>query len=266
MTFVVAVGLGLAIGIVIGAFGGGGGVLTVPALVYLLGQNAHDATTGSLVIVAVTAVVGTVVRAASGGVRWRIGLAFGAAGMPAAWLGGLLSGHVPQPALMLAFAVVALLAATALLVGGRGPGPEEPQPVAAGALAMRVTAPAVGTVTAVVGLGLLVGFLTGFLGVGGGFLAVPALVIALRMPMSVAIGTSLFVIAINSAAGLTARVGAFDFDLAVVLPFAAAAVIGTLLGKRVSDRLSGPTLATAFAGLLLAVGAVVAVESVIALG
>lgn len=258
---VAAAGLGLAIGIVIGAFGGGGGVLTVPVLVYLLGQSAHAATTGSLVIVAVTAVVGTVVRAR--GVRWRTGIGFGAAGVPAAWLGGQLSQHVPQPVLLLSFAAVALLAATALLINARGPADEEPA-ATGGGIAMRVSAPAI-AVTKVVVLGLLVGFLTGFLGVGGGFLVVPALVIALRMPMTAAIGTSLFVIAINSATGLVARAGAFDFDVAVVLPFAAAAVIGTLLGKRVADRFSGPTLATAFAGMLLAVGAFVAVESVIAL-
>ena len=115
------------------------------------------------------------------------------------------------------------------------------------------------------GCGLAIGFLTGFLGVGGGFLLVPALVIVMRIPISYAIGTSLLIIVINSAAAFTARAGLAHLDWVVLLPFTAATVAGSFAGKRVADRLSGATLRMAFAIVLLLVGGYVAVESVIAL-
>lgn len=107
----------------------------------------------------------------------------------------------------------------------------------------------------------LVGFLTGLLGVGGGFLIVPALVSALRMPMLLAVGTSLLIIAVNSAASLAARTGGAVFEWSVIVPFTAAAIIGSLAGKKVADRLSGTTLTRAFAVVLIAVAGLVAVQS-----
>lgn len=259
-------GLGLAIGLVIGALGGGGGVLTVPVLVYLLGQSAQDATTSSALIVGITAAVGALVRARAGLVRWRTGLAFGAAGVPAALLGTVVNRSVDEPVLLLAFAALTLLTAATMLVDGRrghraGPPPE---PAAAGTVAARPRArTGIATTAQVVGLGLAVGFLTGFLGVGGGFLVVPALVIALRMPMNPAIDTSLMVIALNAVAALASRGSAVAVDWAVVVPFTVAAIAGTLAGRRVSDRCSAPALTRGFAVLLLAVGTFVAVRSIL---
>jgi uncharacterized membrane protein YfcA len=106
---------------------------------------------------------------------------------------------------------------------------------------------------------------SGFLGVGGGFLVVPALVIGLRLAMPVAVGTSLLIILLNSISSAGARIGNLHLDWQVVIPFTVAAVAGTLIGKRVADKLSGATLARAFAVLLLAVGLFVATESVLAL-
>jgi uncharacterized membrane protein YfcA len=123
----------------------------------------------------------------------------------------------------------------------------------------------VGTIAKVVVCGVAAGFLTGFLGVGGGFLVVPALVIVLRMPMSVAVGTSLLIIVLNSISSVGSRLGAMHLDWHVIAPFAVAAVIGTLIGKRVADRLSGATLARAFAVLLVLVGLFVGTQSLIAL-
>ena len=113
--------------------------------------------------------------------------------------------------------------------------------------------------------GVAVGFLTGFLGVGGGFLVVPALVIALRMPMTLAVGTSLLIIAMNSASSLVSRLGVAHPDWRVVAPFTVAAVAGALIGKRVGERLSAATLTTSFAVLLLLVGLAVGVQSTLAL-
>ncbi len=256
---VVAAGLGLLIGLVIGGLGGGGGVLTVPLLVYVLGQSAQDATTGSVVIVGVTAVAGVLARGRSGSVQWRTGLMLGAAGIPAAALGTLLNQRVAEPVLLLSFAALTVLAAVALIVDG---GPDPDPPAATGAVAVR-TRPSTGVV---VGCGLAIGFLTGFLGVGGGFLLVPVLVIVLRMPMVAAVGTSLLVIVINSTAAFGVRLGsAAELDWAVLVPFTVAAVLASFAGRRVAARFSGAALTRGFAVMLVVVGGFVAVESIVAL-
>src|SRR5699024_8803362 len=109
----------------------------------------------------------------------------------------------------------------------------------------------------IVGAGLLVGFLTGFLGVGGGFVVVPALIAALGMAMPTAVGTSLVIIALNSAVSLAARTGSNAFDWALILPFTLAAVLGSFGGRAVTDRLPARRLTQIFALLLLAVAAYV---------
>ena len=265
-TAIVAAVLGIVVGTVIGGLGGGGGVLTVPALVYVLGQNAHDATTGGVLIVGVTALVGAVVRIRERGVEWRTGIAFGAVGIPAAYLGTLLNRHVGQPVLLIAFACLTLLAAAAMLWHGdeHPEDPSEPDGGAGTAIATLRT-----TVTAqaakIVVCGVVTGFLTGFLGVGGGFLVVPALVVVLGMPMSLAIGTSLFIIVLNAASSVLSRTTDLHLDWMVIAPFTAAAIVASLVAKRVACRLSGTTLSRAFAVVLGVVGLFVAVQSVAAL-
>lgn len=256
-----AAALGLLVGVVIGGLGGGGGVLTVPALVYLLGQTAQDATTSSVVIVGVTAVFGVLARARGGLVRWRTGLAFGAVGIPSAALGTLVNQRVPEPALLLSFGGLTVLAAVALILDARRE-PDEPEPAAGGGVA--VAAPPTSRVTLKIAVGgAVIGLLTGFLGVGGGFLVVPALVIILRMPMAHAVGTSLLIIVINSGAAFATRAGVADLDWAVLVPFTLAAIAGSFAGHAVSRRLPGPTLSRAFAVMLLLVGVFVGVESVL---
>lgn len=270
--------LGLVVGVVIGAFGGGGGVLAVPMLVYLLGQDAQAATTASLLIVGITAITGALARARAGSVDWGTGATVGVAGVGAAYLGSLLNTRLPEPALLLAFAGLVLASAAAMLVRSPG-GRPEPAPAAAagsagpGRIAL-VERPAVAVprsaaatrLATIVLVGVAVGFLTGLLGVGGGFLILPALVLTLRMPLYRAVGTSLVVIAVNSVAALGARGGDLgDLDWAVVAPFAALAIAGGVAGKWVADRLPGERLNRTFVVLLLLVGGAVAVQSVVAL-
>lgn len=282
MSLALAAALGLLIGLVIGALGGGGGVLAVPALVYALGQDAQSATTSSIIIVGIISVVGVLARLRDRSIDWRTGIAFGVVGIAAAWAGTLLNRAVPQNALLLAFAAITLLVAIAMLVNSRpsrqqapdGGSEEASDPAAAGAggvggsaatllAAPTGTSPAavVQLVAKVVACGAVVGFLTGFLGVGGGFLVVPALVIVLRIPMTVAIGTSLLIIAFNSASSLVSRIGDLQLDLRIIVPFTVAAIVGTLLGKKVTDRFSGNALSRAFAVMLVLVGLFVAAES-----
>ncbi len=256
MTLAAVLVLGLAIGAVLGALGGGGAILTVPVLVYVVGQSAQDATTSSLVIVGVTAGIAVAGHHRSGRVRWRVGVGMGVAGVPAAWAGTQLNRLVDQDVLLLGFAAVMLLAAAGMVRNGNG-GPTE------GTTPTRSGRERVVLVVKVIAAGLAVGFLTGFFGVGGGFVIVPVLVMALGYPMPAAVGTSLLVIALNSAVSLMARAGSPHFDWAVIVPFTAAAVAGTFLGKQVADRVDARVLKRFFAALLVLVAVYVAARSLL---
>jgi uncharacterized protein len=274
----VAAGLGLVMGLVIGGLGGGGGVLTVPLLVYVVGLTAQSATTSSIIIVGITALFGTLARLRGKLIDWRTGLIFGALGIPAAYLGTLLNGHVDQRVLLLAFAAVTVVAAAAMLIDNRSGDPESPAedgvpegPSGGAATSTTLRAATqtdsdrrrvLATAAKVVLSGLAVGFMTGFLGVGGGFLVVPALVIILRIPMTYAIGTSLLIITLNSVSSMASRLGSpLHLDWRVVVPFTVLAVVGSLLGKRVADRFSSDVLTRAFAVMLILVGGYVAANT-----
>lgn len=257
MTLVVLLLLGLLIGAVLGGLGGGGAILTVPALVYVVGQSASDATTSSLVIVGATAGFGVLPYLKSKRVRWGTGLTFGIVGLPAAWLGTLLNRRVDENVLLLAFSVLMVVAALAMIgVVTPGGGDDDEDEDAAGEAEPRKPSRLAITVTA-----LAVGLLTGFFGVGGGFVVVPALVLVLRLPIQLAVGTSLVIVALNSATSLAARIGAANFDWGVIVPFALAAMVATFLGKRVADRLPATQLKQGFAFLLILVAAYTAWQS-----
>lgn len=246
--------LGLAVGAVMGGLGGGGSVLTVPLLVYALDLAPREATTASLLIVGTTAVVGAVGHTRTGTTDWRVGVLLAAAGVPGALVGSHLSGRLSPDALLLSFAAVLLLAAGLTL---RSAAPEVPS--GGGGTAVRTRARTSAT-TRLVLAGLGVGLLTGLLGVGGGFVVVPVLVVGLRMPMAPAVGTTLVVVAVNSFVALAARAGSEVFVWHVVVPFAAAAIVGSLVGQRLAGRLTGPALTRAFAGLLVVVAGYVVVR------
>ncbi|WP_236826651.1 MULTISPECIES: sulfite exporter TauE/SafE family protein [unclassified Blastococcus] len=261
MIVAATLGLGLLIGLSLGALGGGGSVLTVPALVYVIGQDARAATTSSLFIVGITSAIAALGHARSGRVRWGVGVAFGITGIAAGFAGTVVNRLVDPDVLLLGFATVIVVAAVGMLASsGDETLPREegdaPQP------ARRRTA---GWIGRIAGAGLLVGFMTGLFGVGGGFVIVPALTLALGMSMPRAVGTSLVVISINSGGALLARAGTAQFDWAVIVPFTLAAVAGSLGGARVASRVSGTTLTRVFAVLLLAVAAYTATSSLISL-
>jgi len=291
---VVAIVAGIAIGVSLGALGGGGSILTVPVLVYAISETPQTATTASLIIVGITGLTGAVGHARAGRVRWRAGLAFGLIGTAASLAGTQLNHKVDPQILLLGFAGLMVIAAGAMLARSRqdsqasrsdqSSSSVQRQPVSAtpststdSALLIRTPAQGPATTAAspskptgpggraglarVVAASLVVGFLTGFFGVGGGFVIVPALVVALRYEMPIAVGTSLIVIAINSLGALAARVGHTQIPWHVVIPFTLAAVAGSLAGKRVADRISGPALTRAFAVLLIAVAGYVAVRA-----
>jgi uncharacterized protein len=260
--------LGFFIGLSMGALGGGGSILAVPMLVYVAAQSPRGATTISLVVVGLAAVVGTADHWRSGHVRAGPGIVFGVAGVGGSLAGSALNRRVDPDLLLLAFAGLVLLAAWRMLSDcpactksgeqsaiGQGGGTA----VLAG---LRVDAVTVGKV---LGSGTVVGFFTGLFGVGGGFIIVPALTLGLRFAMPEAIGTSLLIIVINSAVALAARFNSSGIDWAVAVPFAVSAVAGTLVGARLADRLPARTTLRWFAGLLVTVAVYTAVRSVLSL-
>ncbi|MFD7718538.1 sulfite exporter TauE/SafE family protein [Streptomyces sp. NPDC059814] len=237
-TLILALLAGAVVGLALGALGGGGSVLAVPALIYLLGFTPAAATTASLFIVTATSATALYARARAGHVRWKVGAAFAAAGIVPAALAGLVAARLPQPVLTAAFAAVAAVAALKML---------RPAPPADGyAQAARPLRAG--------GAGAGLGAVTGLLGVGGGFLAVPALVTVLAFEMQAAVGTSLLVITVNSLASLVTRSGgAAGLDWAVTAPFTGAAILGAWDGKRLAEKVSGRGLRRLFAAVLLAV-------------
>ncbi|CAG7607042.1 sulfite exporter TauE/SafE family protein [Actinacidiphila bryophytorum] len=235
---ILALVAGAVVGLALGALGGGGSVLAVPALIYLLGFTPVAATTASLIIVTVTSATGLVAHARDGNVAWRTGVLFAAAGVIPAFLAGAATAHLPQAALTAAFAVLAAAAAVRMLRPAAPVAPQGVRPAKAAAA----------------GAGL--GAVTGFLGVGGGFLAVPALVSVLGLRMRTAVGTSLLVISVNSLAALAARSGTGgDLRWEVIAPFTAAAVLAAWDGKRLATKVSGGALQRIFAFVLLGVAA-----------
>lgn len=283
MTLALAVGFGLVIGLTLGALGGGGSILTVPALVYAVGETARSATTDSLIIVGLTAGVATLGHARAGRVRWGAGLAFGVAGIAASFAGTALNARVDPKVLLVCFATLMIVAAAAMLAkttvhthpeddpGAGSPADLDEQAAAlrrpgtlTGVRPVRTAAPRLSVAVAirVVLAGLVVGFLTGFLGVGGGFIIVPALVLTLRYDMPTAVGTSLLIISVNSGVALLARSGQQHFHWAVIAPFTLAAIAGSSAGKRVADRVSSAQLTRAFAVLLLAVASYVLLRAI----
>jgi len=286
-----SVPLGFLIGLSLGSLGGGGSILAVPALVYGAGESAHAATTTSLVVVGATALAGMAGHLRAGRVRFWSGLGFGLVGIAGSFLGSLLNRDVPGDVLLLAFSGLIVAAAWRMrrrqagtprrAGGGRhdrtpgrppaGPptraGEEGAQPAAAAPAAMaprRLPARA-GTVLRMVIAGSAVGFLTGLFGVGGGFVIVPALVLALGYEMPVAVGTSLLVIAVSSAEGLAFRLEGGGVDWRVAIPFTVAGITGVLLGTRIAGRVPAATLTRWFTWLLIAVAAYTAARSLAAL-
>lgn len=232
--FGLEIGLGLVIGTLLGLLGGGGSILTVPALVYLLGQSPQAAVTASLVIVGSNSVFGAVMYTRHAPPNWRVALMFGGVGMVAAFMTASLSEHLSSQALMVMFAGLMLFVGLAMIFR-RGRKQVRAQR---------------GWPTVLVS-GLVVGAITGFLGVGGGFLIVPALVMLVGLPMHQAVGTSLVVIAMNSLAGVLGHLGEALPDLGMVGVFAGAGFVGIMAGIWLNKRLPTEILKRGFAVFII---------------
>ena len=265
----IAVPLGLVTGAVMGALGGGGAILTIPVLIYVLGMPPHDATTASLVIVGVSAASTAVSHVRGGTARLLDAVVLAVVGIFGTYAGSLASAAVPAAVL------VVLLASLLAVVGGlmvrQTPGGADDDPdvaIATGEAASGASGvvgasgntagsgPTVRRLGPIAAVGVGVGLLTGFFGVGGGFAIVPALTLVLGYSMRAAIGTSLLVIALNSATALAARlVQGASLDWPLVATFTVGAILGGLLGGRLARRASPQALRRGFAVLLFLVAA-----------
>lgn len=249
--------LGFLIGVSLGALGGGGSILAVPVLVFVAGQEPGDATTTSLFVVGVASLLGAYGHWRSGRVRVGSGLVFGVVGIAGSLAGSALNRRLDGDVLLLAFAGLILVAAWRITAGcpsctrsGETNAVNQP---AEGAVQARPRALTPRRVLTIAAAGTFVGFLTGLFGVGGGFVIVPALALVLGFTMPEAVGTSLLVIAVNSAVALAARAGVGPIDWGTTLLFTAAATGGVGVGQQIADRIEPATMQRAFAALLVAV-------------
>lgn len=240
--------LSVLIGVSLGLLGGGGSILTVPILTYVLGMDPQHAITASLFVVGVTSLVGMARHARAGRVAWRTGIGFGLAGMAGAFIGGLIGGRIPGVVLMILFAAMMIVTSVAMIRGRRQ------APAADG------TPPHRGVRTIAEGFG--VGFATSLVGAGGGFLVVPALALLGGLPMAVAVGTSLLVIAMQSTSGLVAHLFTVSLDWPVVLAVTAAAILGSFLGSALVGRIHERWLRKGFGIFVLLMGVVVLAQEI----
>lgn len=232
----------LLIGVSLGILGGGGSILTVPILVYLAGQDTKEAIATSLFVVGVTSLAALIPHARAHRVRWRTGLLFGAFSMVGAYGGGRLAEYIPGTVLLIAFALMMLATAFAML---RKPRNDRKKTRSAhGDLPLKHVAVE----------GLVVGAVTGLVGSGGGFLVVPALAILGGLPMGIAVGTSLLVIAMKSFGGLAGHLSGVEIDWRLALIVTAAAVVGSLIGGRLAGRIPQDALRKAFGWFVVVMG------------
>lgn len=241
------IGLAVLVGISLGLLGGGGSILTVPLLAYVAGLDAKHAIATSLLVVGVTSAVGAISHARAGRVRWRTGLVFGLAGMAGAYAGGLTAGFIPGTVLLIGFAMIMVATAVAMLRGRKDVGAHAPQWM---------------PVIKILSLGLAVGLVTGLVGAGGGFLVVPALALLGGLPMRAAVGTALVVIAMNSFAGLAGHLSDEQIDWRLAGAVTAAALVGTLVGARMTALVDPSALRKAFGWVVLAMSSVILAEEV----
>lgn len=252
---IIGYALAIIVGISLGLIGSGGSILTVPILVYVMAVNPVLATAYSLFIVGSTALVGGIQNALLKKVDFKTVLIFGIPSIVAVYLTrAYLVPMIPETitqvgdfaitksiALMLLFAVVMIMASISMIRPSKNVATEEQL--------MQYNYPMI------LLEGTLVGVLTGLVGAGGGFLIIPALVLLAKMPMKLAVGTSLFIIAAKSLIGFTGDIQTTpNLDWTLLLTFTAFSVLGIFIGIALAKKIDGSKLKTAFGWFVLIMG------------
>lgn len=236
--------LALVVGITLGLLGGGGSVLAVPMMVSVMGLEAHNAIASSLLLVGMASLAALTVHALHRNVAWRAAAVFAPPAMAGAAVGGLLAGALPGALLLTGFAVLMLISAAAMWRRRAEPDANAPTPPG-----WRMAA-----------LGATVGLLAGLVGAGGGFLIVPALVLAARLPTRRAVGTSLLVIALQSLAGFAGHLRYATVDAHALAVVVVAAMVGAGLGAVASEHTRPQRLRRGFSGLVMVVAVFMLVQ------
>ncbi|MEP7141607.1 MAG: sulfite exporter TauE/SafE family protein [Ferruginibacter sp.] len=257
--------LAALVGVSLGLIGGGGSILTVPILVYLMGVNPILATSYSLFIVGSTSMVGAVDNYRKGFVRIKTALLFGLSSITTVFvIRKIVMPEIPSVlfntehfritqsmATMVLFAILMLLASIAMITGKN-------EPLLTNKIAMQNDHHTFKLLL----YGILIGLSTGFLGAGGGFLVIPALVIILKMPMKQAVGTSLLIIALNSLIGFTGDLGHFAINWKFLLSISLIAIAGIFVGGIIAKRIHGDHLKKGFGWFVLVMGVYIFVKEI----
>ena len=247
--------LSIIIGLLLGLLGGGGSILTVPMLVYLLKVDPKTAIATAFVVIGSSSLIALIPHAKRAAVCWKSGLSFGLSGMLGAFSGGRLATHFPNDLLMLFFGVICLLTGLLMMRGNqRQPSTNHAEPIRLCPLKLPLLKLLIN--------GFLVGGLTGIVGIGGGFIIVPALTLLVGLTLQGAIGTSLLIIAMNSAAGLIGYSSQISLDLELTLLITAGTVFGSLVGGYLSNYLPAQTLKRSFGVLVILVALYVLYQTI----
>lgn len=253
LTIGITLALGAVIGVLLGLLGGGGSILAVPALIYVLGIGVEQAIPISLIVIGIASAFGAIPKVRAHQVQWRLAGIFAVAGVPATVAGTAIGKHLPRPVLLIGFAVVMVVAGIRMLQDDADTGTA--CKVGDSGINWRRCAPRS------IPAGLLVGLLTGLFGVGGGFLIIPALVLMLGVEMPIAIGTSLLIIVTNSITGVAAHLGDVGIDWGITAAFVGTAVLGSVTAGHYATRVKTDRLQRMFAYLVFAVAAYVLLDT-----
>ncbi|WP_448514711.1 sulfite exporter TauE/SafE family protein [Parathermosynechococcus lividus] len=259
-------GLAIAIGLSLGLLGGGGSVLALPVLVYVMGIPTKVAIAMTLVIVGSVSLLAAIPQWRRGYVNLRLALVFGSATMLGAYLGARLAAlpWITDTVQLLLFASTMMIAAFLMIRRQQRSTPPELMPPEVTLESQLYRPPACKYCWLWLPTeGLGVGLLTGLVGVGGGFAIVPALVLLGKIPMRQAIGTSLLIIAANSVAGVWGYLGTVTLDPRLTLTLTLAAALGSLLGSYWGQRVSTQKLQQAFGYFLIAIASVVILKTLL---
>ncbi|MDP3481775.1 MAG: sulfite exporter TauE/SafE family protein [Sulfuricella sp.] len=259
MIFLVIIS-GAITGIVLGLFGSGGSIIAMPALMYLLNVEAKSAIAMSMGIVAVTATISGWDNWRRGNVDLKVAAMFGLFGVIGTYGGARLGVYTPVQVQLTLFALVMYAAAWKMLQSKKQP---VSQLATAGGTPLSEDEAISAHMGHIAAHGVGVGVLTGLVGVGGGFLIVPALVLLSGIPMKIAIGTSLVIVAAKSYSGFAGYVAAVPVDWSTMASFTAVTVAGSFVGTRVAHRFSQETLKRSFGVFLVFVASYILLKSVV---
>lgn len=250
--FVTLIGA-LIIGLTLGMLGSGGSAITVPLLIYLVGHGAKESIAESMAIVGLISIFAAIPYAKSHRIDWRSVWCFGIPGMLGTFVGSYLGGIASAALQLVVFALVLIAAAYSMLSKPQVTNEQnENEDEVVGRPRLEIVALQ----------GIAVGCLTGFVGVGGGFLIVPALVLLGKLPMRLAIGTSLVIIIFNAVVGFAKyehylRSHNTSVDVQTIVAFATIGIVGSFIGRTINSRLNQQLLRQVFAGFLVVLGSFV---------